>query len=324
MYVSSTPITPDGRWMFDYEDLARERPDQILYHRATCRYNLHNLREGYLEEARADCYQYWVYEAEYEGVRPRFAKNSFYSILDTHRHTYRYGTVRGEHYLIPGTQEDCRGDGDRIDSLPLILGTDWGAVINCIAINQYLPEANELRTLNDMFVLGDDQKMQDDLFQDFHDYYQYHPTREVYLWYDNSGNNRTGNTRATRAEQARAQLTDLGWKVYLMTAGGTNPMHDAKHQLWTIIHREDDRRFPRHRMNFYRTRDLQASMSGAKAKSGRNGEVLKDKSSERSKKIKRQHATDLSDAVDSVVWGMFSQLLTSLGTHLPAMRISTR
>lgn len=320
MYVSSTPITPGGRWMLKYEDMAREKPADILYHRATCRYNLHNLRPGYLEEARADCYQLWVYEAEYEGIRPRFTTNNFYTLFDTDRHCYRTGTVAADAYLKPGGKEDCRGDTDLVASLPLILGGDWGAVINCLVVNQFLKGQNELRTLKSMFVLGDDQKIQDDLFQEFHDYYQYHPTKEIYLWYDNTGNNRTGNTRATRAEQARAQLSKLGWNVHLMTTGQVNPMHDSKHQLFTMLHRENDRRLPRHRMNYFRTRDLQASMAAAKAIPGRNGEVKKDKSSERRKSIQRQHATDLSDALDSVVWGMFSQLLTMMGASIPAPR----
>lgn len=324
MYVSSTPITPSGRWMFKYEELARETPADILYHRATCRHNLHNLREGYLEEARKDCYQLWVYEAEYEGIRPRFSTSSFYTLFDTDRHGYRYGTINGERYLLPGTTVDCRGDQDLVSTLPLILGADWGAVINCLTINQHIRSLNEFRTQNAMYVLGDDQKIQDDLFKEFDDYYKYHRTKEIYLWYDNSGNVRTGNTRATRAEQARAQLEALGWKVHLMTAGQVNPRHDDKHNLWTRIHREDDQRYPRHRINYYKTRDLQASMAAAKATMGSDGTIRKDKSSEKSKKIQRQHATDLSDALDTPVWGIFGGLLTLTGGDLPAPRWSRR
>ncbi|MEM6772285.1 MAG: hypothetical protein AAF597_17045, partial [Bacteroidota bacterium] len=83
-------------------------------------------------------------------------------------------------------------------------------------------------------------------------------------------------------------------------------------------------RLPRYRCNYYQTINLRASMGNAQAKPGRNGEVKKDKSIERSKKIDRQHATDLSDANDAPVYGMFGHLLYSSGAALPPPRVSGR
>lgn len=312
--------------MIGYEEKAKEDPANILYHRATCRHNLHNLRPGYLEEAEADAYQPWVYLAEYEGIRPKWTKNSFYPLLDADVHSYRYDTIDGEEYLLPGATSDCRGDRDLTRGVPLTLGVDWGAAINSMTINQHLRSINEYRTLNAMYVLGDEQKIQDDLFKQFDHYYRPHQVscNVLNLWYDNTGNSKTGHTRRTRAQQAADQLTKLGWQVNLMTTGVQNPMHEDKYNLWTRILREEDKRLPRYRMNFFKTETLRASMGNAQVKLGRNGEIKKDKSSESSKKILRQHATDLSDANDSPVYGLFASLMRGFGTALPAPRVRTR
>lgn len=321
-YTSSTPLTPEGQWFTEYEEKALADPKSITFIAATCRYNQPNLRKGYLEEARRDAYAEWVYLAEYENKRPRFTKDSFYSQLDSDIHCYTPGADGLDFYERIGHTGDCRGDADLVKGTPLVLGVDWGAAINCLTVNQHLRSLNEYRTLKSMYVLGEDQKMQDDLVRDFHAYYQPHQAscKTIYLWYDASGNHRTGNTRVTRAEQARQLLRSLGWEVNLMTPGHFNPMHDDKYRLWEIMLRGDTNVLPRYRMNKLNCKELYMSMRFAKTAPGRNGEIKKDKSSERSGKVQRQHATDLSDANDTPIFGMFYHLLRHVTSSLPDVR----
>lgn len=324
-YSSTTPLEPEGQWFIDYEDRAMADPKNIAFISATSAYNRHNLRDGYLEEAKENAYAPWVYDAEYENKRPKFVKEGFYTLLDVDVHCYT--NYDYDFYQVPGAAVDCRGDKDLVKGVPLILGIDWGATINCLTVNQHLQSINEYRTLKSMYVLGEDQKIQDDLFKDFDAYYKHHDCREIYLWYDNSGNNRTGNTRQTKAEQAREQLVQLGWRVYPMAIGGSNPEHDAKWMVWTEVlkeGREHDYRFPVYRMNKGNCRELYLSMKNAKAKPGTNGRIQKDKSSEKSKKIPRQEATDLSDANDAPLYGMFAYLLNDYGSVLPGMSVSRK
>lgn len=324
-YTSSTPVTQEGEWFTAYEEKALSNPGKINFISATCEHNLHNLADSYLEEAELNAYSHWVFLAEYKNVRPKFTKDGFYALLDIDRHgysSYNYG-----HYVRPGQRADCRGDEDIMNGVPLILGVDWGAAINCLTVNQYLKSIHEYRTLKSMHVLGDEQKIQDDLFEDFHQYYQYHQpsNNKIYLWYDNTGNLKTGNTRRTRAEQARDYLQERGWRVNLMTNGFRNPMHEAKHRLWEMILRGDLHYLPTYRINKHNCIDLYASMRHAKTKVGRNGEIKKDKSSERSTSIPRQHATDLSDANDAPIYGMFRHFLRYRGAGaLPGMQVDKR
>lgn len=318
-YTSSTPLTPEGQWFTAYEEKALSNPKEINFISATCEYNAHNLREGYIEEAERDAYAQWVFDAEYKNKRPKFTKDGFYPLLDPDIHCY--SDYDYSHYVDIGQKADCRGDNDLTKGTPLIVGMDFGASINCLTINQHLRSINEYRTLKDMYVLGSEQKIQDDLMQDFHNYYKYHQSTNdlIYLFFDRSGNHKTGITRKTRAEQAATYLRKNGWKVQLATVGMNNPNHEQKHILWNAILKEHDHRLPKYRMNKDNCPNLYISMRHAKTRQA-NGVIQKDKRSEKSRKIQRQHATDLSDANDIPIFEMFYQVITGYKFNLPGLR----
>lgn len=316
-YTSTTPLTPEGKWFIDMQEKSRLSPKDIAFISATCKWNLHNLMEGYMEQAKLNALYEWLYLAEYENVRPNFTKDSFYTLLNPHRHFYQVDA--SEHYYTLNQKVDCTGDSDLSPHLPLIVGVDWGAAINCLVVCQHSAMANEFRALKDFFVLGSEQKTQDNLFADFIDYYSSFPNKEILLFYDNTGNNQTGITKLTRAELAQQQLQKAGWKVRLMTRGGTNERHAKKHLLWERILTEDSFLLPRFRLNKTNCPTLSISMLHAKAKINlRDGSIAKDKSSERSTKVKRQFATDLSDAIDSPISAMFDHLIDNQGGILPS------
>lgn len=326
MYESSTPITPDGMWLLDYEAKAMAAPKQFNFISADCRDNLHNLRPGFLAEAKEAALTQWLFEAEYLNVRVKMVKNGFYPLLNADVHAYE--AFNYAHYDRVGTKPDCRGDADLVKTHPLIVAVDWGASINCLTVNQYLKDDNEYRTLKSQYVLGSDQKIQDDLLADFHDYYQYHQADNpnIYLWYDASGNNNTGISKQTRAQLAQSQLMKLGWKVHLMTVGGSNPRHDAKHVLWNEILAEKGTTFPRYRINRQNARELWVSMTSAGTVKNRDGTVGKDKSSEKKTSVPRQLATDLSDANDTPIFGLFYNRLRygSSSSSLPDTSTTAR
>lgn len=303
-YSGSTALTPEGQWFTDFEEKAEQQPDKINFISATCQWNMENLRKEYLDEAELNAYAHWVYEAEYLNKRPKFTKNGFYGLFDVDTHCYT--NFNYSHYETHGNKIDCRGDGDLTKGVTLILGVDWGAAINCASVNQHLRSINEYRTLKSFYVLGSDQKMQDDLFRDIAKYYQYHDCKEIILFYDLGGNHQTGNTRYTRAQQAQKLLQSLGWKVRLLSNGMNNPQHEVKHAIWEAIFKGDHPNLPAYKMNKSNCPELYISMKHAKTKIGSGGEIKKDKSSEKAKaKVLRQHATDLSDANDAPIYSLF-------------------
>ncbi|MCB0597757.1 MAG: hypothetical protein KDD28_27005 [Phaeodactylibacter sp.] len=316
-YMSSTPLTQEGSWMLEFEEKAISKPSEVNFISADCRENLHNLRPGYLKDARLSSLATWVFLAEYFNVRPKMIKDGFYPLLDAQAHGY--DAYDYNHYQKVGQASDCRGDGDLVKGQPIILGVDWGASINCLTANQHLRSLNEYRTLKDFYVLGADQKTQDDMFSKFHEYYKYHQSscKDISLYCDASGTHKTGITKLTRAQLAQRQLTDLGWNVQIRTLTGSNPLHEAKYLLWNmLLSGQHADTFPSYRINRSNARDTWVSMRYARAKKSRTGSIQKDKSSERSNSIPRQHATDLSDANDSPLYGLFSHLLRYVGASV--------
>ncbi len=317
-YISSTPLTQEGAWLLEFEEKAIAAPKEVNFISADCRENLHNLRPGYLKDARQSSIATWIFLAEYFNKRPQMVKDGFYPLLDANTHgydAYDYG-----HYQKVGQATDCRGDGDLVKGQPLILGVDWGATINCLTVNQHLRSQNEYRTLKDFYVLGAEQKTQDDLFLQFHEYYKYHQAtcNEISLYCDASGTHKTGITKLTRAQLAQRQLTALGWNVQIRTLSGSNPLHERKHLLWSMmLSGQHSQHFPTYRINRSNARNTWVSMKYARARNaGTSRAIHKDKRVERSAKIPRQHATDLSDANDAPVFGLFGHLLRYVGASV--------
>ena len=314
IFASSTPLTVEGMWFTDMEDIAYTKPDQMRFLKADYRVNAHNLMPGFVERAKATTIP-WIFNAEYLNIRPNRTQNGFYALLNEEIHTYN--NYDYSHYTSVGASVDSRGDADCITNHQLILSVDFGATINCATVLQELKSINELRALKSFYVLGDNQETQDELADKIIAYYKYHQEKAFFFWYDNTGNNRTGNSKWTKAEQFANRLRAEGWKVYMMTTGGANMSHDLKHRLWEMLLRGDHPNLPAYRMNKPNCRELFISMSNAKAKTNASGGTEKDKSSERSRKIPRQLATDLSDSQDAAVCGMYIHLLRMVGGYLP-------
>lgn len=316
--VSSTPITQSGFWFVDREEAAILNPTKIKHIKADCTVNEHNLPPDFLEKAEMNATSQWIFLAEYKNVRPKRISGGFYALFNEEVHGYN--EYNYNYYTKRGLKPSSLGDDDCNKNEPLTVGVDWGGTINCMTVFQRPP--NELRLLKDFYVLGDDQKDQTDLFKEFDDYYSGHGNKTIYMWYDNTGNNKTGITKRSRAQLARKQLESYGWKVHLMTLGGANVRHDLKHMTWEVVLGEKNPRVPRFRINLSNARNAVISMTYAKSKPGRYG-IEKDKSSERSSTILRQHATDLSDAADTVIHGLLGNVVRYQGGTLPQASINS-
>jgi hypothetical protein len=316
LHMSSTPLTPKGKWFIGMEIEQFQNP-KVKFIKADSTANIENLRDGFLEEARRTTHP-TIYQAEYMNIRPRQILDGFYPLLDEEKHGYN--AFDYSYYSEIGKAIDCRGDADLNRKGPMVLGVDWGFNINAMVACQHT--GRELRALKSFFALGDQRETQDDLADKFCKYYRHHEDRTAYLWFDHSGNLSTGVTKGTRAELFKKRLESHGWRVQLMTRGGRNVEHERKHVLWNMLLKEDNGRMPVFRINLSNARELWVSMSNAQATQSTDDAVQKDKRSERSraKDASREYSTDLSDAIDTVVYGMFSHFLNDYGAALPETR----
>lgn len=305
VHHTSMPLTQRGQWLFDLEAEQLISPATIKTIKANALINRDNLMPGYLQERRKTTLP-WMFNAEYLNIRPQQQENGFYSLLNESKHGYG-GSYNYNHLTTIGQSVDSRGDADCDTNRHLSLGIDWGTVINSLAICQH-EQHREIRALKSMYVLGENMETQDDLADAFLKYYAYHTNKVAFLHYDRSGNIGTGQVRETRAIQFANRLRRGGWRVQPMSRGNKNPEHERKRMIWERVLAEDDPRLPRFRINVINARDLFISMQNAGVKrSSATNQIQKDKSKERAGNKMRQHATDLSDAVDMVVFDLLSK-----------------
>lgn len=314
--TSTTPLDHHGAHFLEREEAAKKYPDSNFFMSSSWKVNKNNLPEDYAIQARRNALFEWMYLAEYENVRPTKIQNAFYALLNKNKHTYT--ASYDYNYIKKSEKTNCLADADRRDDTPLILGIDWGSNINCLVVLQ--ENGRELRAINEFYAKAEDYKIQDDMIEDFLDYYMPHSNKIIYMYYDNTGNNQTGNTRLTRAAQAAAQLRISGWRVQPASIGGRNPLHYEKYLTWEAVLKEEDKRFPRFRLNKDNCPNLWISMTNTKAKIGSDKSIRKDKSSENSTKIKREHATDFGDAIDAPIYAKFFRFTRQLSnsTTIPS------
>ena len=283
------------------------RKDSVYYEETSSLANIHILRPDHIKQMR-DILK-GKFRSEILNFRPKHAENSFYPKLTA---SHFYNDFNYSYYDSINSRDvskhvNWKGDNDLVSTRGLILGMDFGARINCIVTAQSLNSIRELRFVNNHFVVS--PQIVDDVCDAWTAYYDGYPTREMEIYYDNTGNNRVPNSRYTYAQQAKAIFERKGWSVSLRTKGGTNPFHDKKFILWNNMLSENDSRFFRIRINESNCYELKQSMHFAPSAESTSGGVTKDKSSERKKSLPAEEATDLSDAADSIVWGMFARMI---------------
>lgn len=281
------------------------RQNSVYYDEASTLANLPIVGWDYIEQQRPILGD--KFKREILNLRPRTESPFYAKMGDRHWASMTdYGRV--DDMGFSGDREyTCLCDRYDRDA-PLLLGMDFGANINSMVTAQRDNAVGTISFLAEHWLV--DPYIQDDVAEEWCRYYGPHRCREVRFYYDNTGNNRTGNTRVTRAEQVRRILERNGWKVTLATAGGANMLHGLKHMMINTALAEKTPGVPRIRFNESNMDCTRESMMNAQALEASDGVIRKDKSSER-KAIPQQYATHLSDAVDAVLVGELSRSFSS-------------
>jgi hypothetical protein len=225
----------------------------------------------------------------------------FYPALkDTHWYTdsFEYNYIDNLGFDIGKVKRDSRWDKDCNTNLPINISHDWGA-FNCITIDQEWKEdpwfgnRESVRFINFMHVTH--PLIFQDLAKQFCDYYKHHKKKVVYQFGDKSGNKQEANSKLTYFEEFRSILIKNKWTVIPQTLGDAG--HLARHKFISEIHRGQDTRLPIVRYNANNCKDLRIALESAAMINDK-----KDKSSERNKLIRQEHATHGTDAHDYRLW----------------------
>jgi hypothetical protein len=205
---------------------------------------------------------------------------------------------------------DCRQDADVDLTRPIKVAIDYGHHINAMRIGQEsrtgfdkLPSW-QFRFLKSLYTRPPQGIAS--LVESCCEYYRFHKTKEVDLYYDHTHIGGEG-WKIPFIDQTVDQFEKYGWRVNLIYIGRA-PDHKSKYLLWQLLLNYPSDDMPKVMFNRENDREGIMSMQLAGVKRGKS-DIEKDKSTERNKAIPREQATDLSDAGDMLVWGMYSKLL---------------
>jgi hypothetical protein len=195
---------------------------------------------------------------------------------------------------------DCRQDGDVNLSQPLNIAFDYNANINWLIVGQQ--SGAKMKTLKSFYVKYE-RKLRE-LCQDFCKYYQYHKSKEVNYYYDNTA---LGSNYAVNDEDFAAvvcdELSKSNWTVNRVHIG--NPLkHHEKHIMIDQALKGQRYMFPM--FNKPNNEDLITAMLNADVSGGYNG-FVKNKAGEKlpeSEEDPLQYRTDGTDAWDTLFIGM--------------------
>ncbi|MCL2142575.1 MAG: hypothetical protein FWH46_06890, partial [Methanimicrococcus sp.] len=252
-----------------------------------------------------------VFRTSFLSIKPLSVDEMFYGQLKEkhfYRATYNYDYVDSFY----GGQENvkkhttCLRDTDIDYHSPLHVSLDFGNMISMVIAQRY---EHEIKIINEFHVLIPD--ILDDITALFCDYYEPHRKKMIYLFYDRSGNNHMSNSRKTYAEHTQSALQSRGWAVQLMSVDQGNISHSAK---WILINdmlaETNTERYPTISINEDNCKCLKSSLNMAPSEKYK-GAIRKVKKSE---KLPLQRlpmeSTNMSDAFDYIIWGLFRQLLS--------------
>lgn len=282
-----------------YETEVNElRKDAVYYSEASTLENIEVLGLRYIKNMKKT-----LPEIEYRMsiLNQRIHRTSFmfYGNLDPTVHGY-YATdneyLRNFDYDFQRLSNlTCRKDKDLNPQQDLHCALDYGNAINCVVTGQRYQD--EFRLLSGMHVK--DPLRLKDLAKKWCDYYQDHPTKTVHYYYDHTAVGRTGLDNLTYHKEWITQLQSRGWRVISYYIG-QQPGYVTRFNFWQKLLVEPSGVYAKFRYNRQNCEDWETATLSAGTKDSR-GRFEKNKDSERNSAIPREHATDYTDATDTLV-----------------------
>ena len=299
-FTSSMPYGSMGSWLLDKEIESKNPENDIFFIESTSWHNRKILTDKVLNKWKRQMPPI-TYMIEVMNMRVRQFGDRFYpSLADRHWYTdsFDYTHIDNLGFNASDAKRDSRWDRDCDPLKPINISHDWGA-FNCMTIDQewesdpWFGGRSTIRFINFMHVTH--PRIFQDLANDFIQYYAHHKNKTVHQFGDKSGDKREANSKLTYFEEFSSILENNGWRVIQEPMGDVG--HLARHKMISDIHREEDKRLPLLRYNANNCKDLRIALESAPMVGDK-----KDKSSERNRLLKQEHATHGTDAHDYRLW----------------------
>jgi hypothetical protein len=235
--------------------------------------------------------------------RIKRSSTAFYPNFDEDRHTY----IKFDNAYLSSITIDYRKDyrqsskqdGDIFLQRGFDLTIDCGGSINVLLTGQ--DQGNIYRVLKGMFVKPPDKNIED-LAEEWCDYYQDHPVKEVNFIYDQTDVGRHSVAKLTPAVAFMEVLKKRKWDVYeTYMPVVTEPM--TRYMFCQRIFAETDSYLPKVRINAQHCDNLITGLLSSETKEGRTG-FEKEKKWEKRKDMPQEKLTHFPDAFDKLIYSV--------------------
>lgn len=181
---------------------------------------------------------------------------------------------------------------------PIDVGFDAGNMMSFVIGQE---QGNILRIFKNQYILSPDWIPE--LGEQFCNFFKPHKNKIVNLFYDRAANN-FKKAKQDYASQVRhaieydKQERPTGWRVNLMSVGQGNIFMDEEFELANLMMGEKNPRLPKLLIDRFECRELVSSLKLAPVAKDSRGKIIKIKTSEKVKDIKRLplESTNMSDA----------------------------
>lgn len=305
----SMPRTRKGEFIFEYEKLALEFPEEYFFLTAPSAINAHNLPPDWFKDQKRILLPS-EYAIEIENIRPKQVTGGFYPFFNDAVHAYVNfnndyldGIIDNNNGYKPEAfaQMNCLQDMDLLINQPLEISMDYGGWFNGIVTGQ--ESENTFKFISAVSI--NEEERFEDLLTQWCVYYAPHRAKTVYYWYDHTAHDRDARSEMY-PEIVDRVLSSYGWTVVHQYIG-KQPGYDDRYKFMGYLYKGDHPDLPRCIINKHHCKYLIISLNSAKAKQGPVG-VEKDKADEKNHDIDQRTTTHFSDAHDTILMGKYAGL----------------
>lgn len=295
-------------------ELFELRKNLSYFSEASTLENIDVLRESFIDRQQRQLPDY-EFDRAILNIRPSNVQEGFYALLNEN-HKYiaiDYSVVDNiaEKDFGKGKLNNCKKDEDLNRLMPLHAAPDFGGSINCVVVGQ--PDGQSFRFLKNVYVKNP-QRIKD-LAKAFDEYYRYYYKKELYFYFDHTHIKTESVGDKNPKEEFVTELEKKGWTIHERYLGRT-PSFYTRYHLWGIGFAGDDPQVMFPLFNEENCAETINSMQQTSIKRGGKDNYAKNKTLEANKEADQLDAPHLSDAADTLYFGVHREL-TYDGFNVP-------
>lgn len=281
---SSMPWLLKGKYLLNYEDKAKQMPNDYYYLEATAYDNIDVLGEEGIERLKREM-SYLIFEVEVMNQRIGRSQYGFYNKFDESVHCYR-PSYKYDH---DGERPVVVAMTDRNTLAAIDVSFDFSGYFKGVVCFQLVNNTEYMRASFHRKEDGNIDQVVDDMCIAMADQVNKH----VNVYGEPRGHDKQA-TGPTIYERIRTRFIMNGWKCEVKVTAQKTEFHEIRYEYINDLLSEEDPRLPKLRINEVTCKDVIISMLNAEVTTA----FKKVKKDEENRSFNQAHATHFTDMVD--------------------------